>query len=156
MFKNEYLMNRKLVVEYVFKIFGTKMIIGAIISLTLFLMYLTNKDITGYVFLTCSFVSLLSIVVLPAIMVYNIENVSKKMHGGKEKKTLVEFGNNIIMNEGKVHLEFEYSQILNITQTKNFIILNLGENRAVLVYKNGFTKGNEKEFIKFIEEKIHN
>ena len=155
MFKNEYLMNRKLVVEYVFKIFGTKMIIGTIISLTLFLMYLTNKDITGYVFLACSFVSLLSTVVLPATMVYNIENVSKKMHGGKEKITLVEFDSNIIMNEGKVHLEFEYSQILNITQTKNFIILNLGENRAVLVYKNGFTKGNEKEFIKFIEEKIH-
>ena len=30
MFKNEYTMNRKLIVEYVFKIFGTKTIIRGI------------------------------------------------------------------------------------------------------------------------------
>ena len=156
MFKNEYMMNKKLTVEYILKIFGTKMIIGVLISLIGFFLYLVEKDSIRYVFLACFFVSLFSTIVLPATTVYNIENVSKKMHKGKIEKTFVEFGDNIIMNEGNVHLEFEYSQILKVTQTKNFIILNLGKNSGIIVFKNGFTKGNEKEFIKFIEEKIYN
>ena len=95
MFKNEYTMNRKLIVEYVFKIFGTKTIIrGIFIFILGLLMYL------------------------------------------------------------KVHLEFEYSQVSKIVQTQNFIVLKLGKQSAILVYKNGFTEGSENEFIKFIEEKI--
>ena len=58
------------------------------------------------------------------------------------------------MDEGKVHLEVEYSQITEIVQTKNFIVLKTSEQSAVLVYKNGFIKGNENDFMKFIEERI--
>ena len=58
------------------------------------------------------------------------------------------------MDEGKVHLEFEYSQIKQIVETNHFIVLKLGDNSAILVFKNGFTKGNKEEFIKFIKNKI--
>ena len=143
MFKNEYTMNRKLIVEYVFKIFGTKTIIrGIFIFILGLLMYLIEGD------------SLFTAVISPIIMIYNIENTSKRINNGKIEKTSVEFDNNIKMNEGKVHLEFEYSQVSKIVQTQNFIVLKLGKQSAILVYKNGFTEGSENEFIKFIEEKI--
>ena len=49
MFKNEYTMNRKLIVEYVFKIFGTKTIIrGIFIFILGLLMYLIEGDSLGY------------------------------------------------------------------------------------------------------------
>ena len=62
---------------------------------------------------------------------------------------------NIVMNEGKVHLEFEYSQIIKILQTKNFIVLKTSEQSAILVLKDGFLKGTESDFIKFIENKLN-
>ena len=76
-------------------------------------------------------------------MIYNIENTSKRINNGKIEKTSVEFDNNIKMNEGKVHLEFEYSQVSKIVQTSNFIVLKLGKQSAILVYKNRFTEGSE-------------
>ena len=150
MFKNEYTMNRKLIVEYVFKIFGTKTIIrGIFIFILGLLMYLIEGDSLGYVMLTCAIICLFTAVISPIIMIYNIENTSKRINNGKIEKTSVEFD-----NEGKVHLEFEYSQVSKIVQTQNFIVLKLGKQSAILVYKNGFTEGSENEFIKFIEEKI--
>lgn len=155
MFKNEYTMNRKLIVEYVFKIFGTKTIIrGIFIFILGLLMYLIEGDSLGYVMLTCAIICLFTAVISSIIMIYNIENTSKRINNGKIEKTSVEFDNNIKMNEGKVHLEFEYSQVSKIVQTQNFIVLKLGKQSAILVYKNGFTEGSENEFIKFIEEKI--
>lgn len=58
------------------------------------------------------------------------------------------------MDEGKVHLEFEYNQITKIVETKSFIVLRLSENSAILVLKDGFVKGTQEEFSKFINEKI--
>lgn len=60
MFKNEYTMNRKLIVEYVFKIFGTKTIIrGIFIFILGLLMYLIEGDSLGYVMLVLLSVYLL-------------------------------------------------------------------------------------------------
>ena len=52
-------------------------------------------------------------------------------------------------------LEFEYSQITQIVHTKNFIVLKTSEQSAILVLKNGFLKGNETDFLKFIKEKTN-
>ena len=60
------------------------------------------------------------------------------------------------MDEGKIHLEFDYKQIKKIVNTKNFIILKINNKSAILVLKNGFVKGNKKDFIEFIENKINN
>ena len=60
------------------------------------------------------------------------------------------------MNEGKIHLEFDYKQIKKVVNTKNFIILKINNKSAILVLKNGFVKGNKKDFIEFIENKINN
>lgn len=155
MFENEYTMNRKLTQEYVFNVIGKKMmIIGLLIFVCGLTMYLVEKDNIGYIMLTCAFIGLFCAIASPIIMINNFENASKRLNNGKREKTHISFGNSIIMDEGKVHLEFEYSQIQKIMQTKNFIALKLGDQSAILVYKEGFTKGNKEEFMKFINSKI--
>ena len=57
------------------------------------------------------------------------------------------------MNEAKVHLEFEYNQIVKIHQTKRLIILSFSDNAGIIVSKEGFTKGTLEEFLPFIKEK---
>ena len=90
----------------------------------------------------------------PIIVVNNFMKNSKVLGNNKIQKTIVKFDENIVMDEGKIHLEFEYSQIKKISETKNFIILKLAKTSSILVYKNGFVEGTEKEFIEFISGKI--
>ena len=155
MFENEYTMNRKLTKEYVFKIIGKRMmIIGLSIFLLGIIMFLLFDDNIKYVMLTCSFIALFCAVMTPIIMVNDLEKISKRFNNGKIEKTKVIFNENITMDEGKVHLEFEYGQIKQIVETNNFIVLKLDTNSAILVLKQGFTKGNQEEFFKFIKSKI--
>ena len=155
MFENEYTMNRALAKEYVFKIIGKRMlIIGLSIFILGIILFLSLDDGMRYVMLTCSFIGFFSAIATPIIMINNLETASKRLNNGKIEKTKVAFKDNITMDEGKVHLEFEYSQIKQIVETNHFIVLKLGDNSAILVFKNGFTKGNKEEFIKFIKNKI--
>lgn len=155
MFENEYTMNRALTKEYVFKIIGKRMmIIGLSIFILGIILFLSLDDGMRYVMLTCGFIGLFCAIATPIIMINNLETASKRLNNGKIEKTKVAFKDNITMDEGKVHLEFEYSQIKQIVETNHFIVLKLGDNSAILVFKDGFTKGNKEEFIKFIKSKI--
>ncbi len=58
------------------------------------------------------------------------------------------------MKEGKVHLEFEYSQIKQIIETKNFIVLKTSNQTVILVLKTGFTVSKKGSFLEFINRKI--
>ena len=155
-FENEYKMDRELFNEYVYNVLCKKMIVsGLIISLIgiLFFCLVTSK--ISYVILTAVIITIISIIIGPIILSKELEENSKRLNNGNIEKTNIKFSNNIIMNEGNVHLEFEYSQINKILQTKNFIVLKIGKQSSILVLKNGFLKGTEKEFIKFIKEKTN-
>lgn len=54
------------------------------------------------------------------------------------------------MNEGKVHLEFEYNQINKILETKDFIVLKTSSQSAILVFKEGFATGNKEDFFSLL------
>ena len=82
-----------------------------------------------------------------------IEKASKRLNNGKLEKTVIEIGKKIKMTEGTAKLEFDYEQIRKIKYTKNFIVLRIEKDAAILVYRNGFKKGKEEDFIKFINEK---
>lgn len=154
MYKNEYTLNKKLITEYVFDILCKDIIVcGAILSVFAFGMFLL--DTSSYVGLIVCFISLLFMAFCPIFMIKNLEENSKRLNNGKIEKTIVEFNDNIIMNEGKVHLEFEYSQIKKIKKTKNFIVLMISNKSAILVYKDGFIEGNIENFYNFINEKVN-
>ena len=87
-------------------------------------------------------------------MVNQIIETGKRLNSGKIEKTNVIFLNNIVMKEGKVHLEFGYNQIKKIVEIKNFIVLMITDESRVLVFKDGFLKGNKDDFLLFINSKI--
>ena len=156
-FENEYQISRKFLKEYVYGVLCKKvLIIGITISLigALFSFFTTSQN--KYIIITSSIIALVTSIITPIITIKELENLSRRLNNGKIEKTNIKFSNNIIMKEGKAHLEFEYNQITKIVYTKNFIVLKTSNNSAILVLKSGFLKGTKQEFIKFIEEKIIN
>ena len=117
-------------------------------------MFFVMDQDKSYMMLTAGIIAGVASIMTPILTVKQLEETEKRLNNGIIEKTNVKFSNNIVMDEGKVHLEFEYNQIIKILQTKNFIVLKTSEQSAILVLKNGFLKGNENDFIKFIEEKI--
>lgn len=156
LFENEYKMETKYYKEYVYNVLCRKTIImGFIIALIGILFFFLTSSQNSYVVLTAAIIALISAILTPIITVKQLEEAEKRLNNGSIEKTNVKFSNNIVMNEGKVHLEFEYSQITKIENTKNFIVLKTSNQSAILVLKNGFLKGNETEFLKFIKEQTN-
>ena len=146
-------MNKELIKEYVHNVLSKNtIIIGVLLTLLgIILLFISIET----VYATLVIIGGASLMLIPITMVKGLEEASKRLNNGTIEKTNVKFGENIVMDEGKAHLEFEYSQITKILQTKSFIVLQTSKQSAILVLKNGFTKGEEKEFVKFIEEKTN-
>lgn len=156
LFENEYKMETKYFKEYVYNVLCKKTIIaGFIISLIGILFFFLTSSQNSYIILTAAIIAFISAILTPIITTKQLEEVEKRLNNGTIEKTNVKFLNNIVMNEGKVHLEFEYGQITQIVYTKNFIVLKTSNQSAILVLKNGFLIGNETEFLKFIKEKTN-
>lgn len=156
MFENEYLMDKKMIKEYVIGIISKRTILlGLVLFVAGLVLYFAETDNMRYAMLTCSFLGIFCAICTPIIMINNFEKAAKRLNNGKIEKTKLLFDNNIILDEGKVHMEFEYSQILGITQSKSFLFLEMGNKSGILVSKTGFTKGTLDDFIKFIQEKIN-
>ena len=156
LFENEYKMETKYFKEYVYNVLCKKtIIIGFLTALIgiLFFCFTTTKS--SYIILTTAIIAFICAIITPIVTTKELEKAEKRLNNGTIEKTNIKFSDNIVMNEGRVHLEFEYSQITKITYTKNFIVLKTSKQSAILVLKNGFLKGNEEEFSKFIEEKIN-
>ena len=152
LFENEYKMENKLYKEYVYNVLCKKtIIIGSIIMILGIFMFFVMEQDKAYVMLTAGIIAGVASIMTPILVVKQLEETEKRLNNGIIEKTNVKFSDNIVMNEGKVHLEFEYNQITKILQTKNFIVLKTSEHSAILVLKDGFLKGNESDFIKFIK-----
>lgn len=151
-FINEYKLNRKLIKEYVYNVLCKNIIIsGYALTIISLILFFVNKET---LMLTISFISLITTILTPILAINQIEENSKKLNNEKIEKTIITFSNNIVMDEGKAHLEFDYKQIKKITETKNFLVLSLSKQSAILVLKQGFTKNDNQNFLKFIKEKI--
>lgn len=156
LFENEYTMKTEFFKEYVYHVLCKNMtIVGILISLLGIVFFFLADGATSYIVFTAAIISGIAAILTPVTMVKQLEETEKRLNNGKIEPTKVVFSKNIAMDEGKVHLEFEYNQISKIVQTKNFIVLKTSAQSAILVFKNGFSKGNEKDFLNFIEEKTN-
>ncbi len=155
-FENEYIMETKFFKEYVYNVLCKKTIVtGLIVMMIGILFYVFVGKEKTTVIITAAIIVGITSILTPIITTKQLEEAEKRLNNGKIEKTNVKFSNNIVMNEGKVHLEFEYNQIIKILQTKNFIVLKTSEQSAILVLKNGFLTGSETEFLKFVKEKTN-
>ena len=151
---NEYTMNKKYINEYVFLVLCKPLLIsGILIGLFGILFFLIVGSDASKLCLFGGLMALTAGVIAPFSTSKEIFENSKRLNSGRIKKTKVVFKENIVMDEGKAHLEFDYQQINKIVKTKNFIVLKLAKNSAILVFKDGFVKGNQNSFINFIESK---
>lgn len=154
LFENEYTMETKLYKEYVYNILCKKtIIIGLLVSIIGLIIFIFVHSDKSYMILAASIISVVVAIITPIMTIKQLEESEKRLNNGKIEKTNIKFSNNIVMNEGKVHLEFEYNQIIKIIETENFIVLKISEQSSILVFKNGFIKGNKNDFMKFIEKK---
>lgn len=154
LFENEYKMETKYFKEYVYNVLCKKIsIIGFIIALIGIIFFCFTSNQYSYIVLLASIIAFFTAILTPIITVKQLEKAEKILNNGTIEKTNIKFSNNIVMNEGKVHLEFEYSQITKIVYTKNFIVLKTSQQSAILVYRNGFLIGDETGFLKFIKER---
>jgi len=152
MFENEYTITKELIKEYVNNFLCKKhSIFGYMIAILGLIMFLFTKDL---IMLIIAFVCILTAILIPITTTKQLFENSKRINNGKIEKTHIKFSDNIMMDEGKAHLEFEYTQIKSILETKNFIILKTSNQTAILVFKEGFIKGDKEQFMKFINEKI--
>lgn len=147
-------MSRKLYKEYVYGPLLKKDLI--FLSIFTILIFIINYN-TGQLLenLDLIIVLILVIIFIPMGQVKILENYNKRLHNGKIEKTVITFDKNIVMDEGKQHLEIGYSQISKIVETKSLVVLMMGRFSAVIVYKDGFTKGTLEEFKQFIDKKIN-
>lgn len=155
LFENEYLMERKYYKEYVLNVLCKKIIITGLLVMIFGFVFTAIVGVEdAKIVLTAAIIAGIASILTPVVTIKQLEDTEKRLNNGKIEKTKVIFSDNIVMDEGKVHLEFEYNQITKIVETKSFIVLRLSENSAILVLKDGFVKGTQEEFSKFINEKI--
>ncbi len=86
-------------------------------------------------------------------MLKQLMDVNKRLHNGESAESIISFGDDIKINEGKQSLTVEYSQITNIYRMKTCSILMFTKQNGVIYLEDKFTKGNAKDFEGFILEK---
>lgn len=156
-FENEYTLDTNLIKEYVYNVLCKNHIIISLIIAIIGIIILALSNISKpYIILIITTISICYSIIIPILTTKQLEKIEKNYNDGKIEKTNIKFQKKIIMNEGKIHLEFDYKQIKKVVNTKNIIILKINNKSAILVLKNGFVKGNKKDFIEFIENKINN
>lgn len=105
LFENEYKMENKLYKEYVYNVLCKKtIIIGSIIMILGIFMFFVMEQDKAYVMLTAGIIAGVASIMTPILVVKQLEETEKRLNNGIIEKANVKFSDNIVMNEGKVHL----------------------------------------------------
>jgi len=79
------------------------------------------------------------------------------VHNGIIPESIFSFGEDIVtLKEGKVFMEFDYSQIKRIYELKKLYVLMIGKQNGIIVRKDSFSVGTFHKFKEFIEKKCKN
>ena len=145
-FENKYYADDKMGKEYVNKILAKNARGIILLYILIFLSILINWMIA-------------CIVILLLLNFYNqkylfrlLKKTAKSIHNEQSYPTLVQFGNNIFMQEGKFSMELDYSKIVKIYYLKYSYVLMFTNSNGIMVKYDSFTKGNLEDFKKFIKE----
>ena len=145
-FENKYYADDKMGKEYVNKILAKNVRGIILLYILIFLSILINWMIA-------------CIVILLLLNFYNqkylfrlLKKTAKSIHNEQSYPTLVQFGNNIFMQEGKFSMELDYSKIVKIYYLKYSYVLMFTNSNGIMIKYDSFTKGNFEDFKKFIKE----
>ena len=76
------------------------------------------------------------------------------IHNGIIPESIFRFGEEIVtLEEGKVFMEFDYSQIKRIYELKKLYVMMIGKQNGIILRKDSFSVGTFHKFKDFIERK---
>ena len=90
---------------------------------------------------------------LPYVTAWRMCHASKKNNEGIMPETVIQFGDNIQIFEGMLHLTIEYRKVIKVVRLKHSYCLLTSKRTAIMLREDGFTKGTFKEFKQFLREK---
>ena len=101
-------------------------------------------------------VLVLAVVILsPHIIMKQLIDYDKRVHGGEHPECVVTFGDSIRMEEGTVSIEIGYDQIIAWYHLQTCSILMFTKQNGIMYKDDGFV-GDASGFDKFIKEKCVN
>ena len=91
--------------------------------------------------------------VYPYWHVWQIRREGKRNYNGVIQETVVQFGDNIQLFEGMMHLTMEYHKVIKVVRLKHSYCLMTSNRTAIMLREDGFTKGTFEEFKQFLRMK---
>ena len=100
-------------------------------------------------------VALAVVIVSPHLILKQMMDYDKRVHGGEHPECVVTFGDSIRMEEGTVSIEIGYDQIIRLYRLNTCNVLMFTKQNGIMYKEDGFV-GDASGFDKFIKEKCVN
>lgn len=159
MFENRYYTTQEIYKEYVRKVLCRRILrfgsVFSVIGAIAVVLSLQENTVNAAIVGTALFVILFTMIIGPKLMLKQLMDVKNRLHNGEIVETIVSFGDDIKINEGKQSLTIEYSQITHIYKMKTCSALMFTKQNGIIFLEDKFTKGNAKDFEAFILEKCN-
>ena len=155
LFENRYHTDDKMLSEYVHKVLCKRIyFMGAVftpIALIMTGITMVKKDyIFNAVFGVCLFIITFTILITPPLTIRQLIENNKRLLNGKDYEAIIQFGDNIKINQGTFSLTIEYNQILKIHELKHSYVLMFAKSSGIILDPAGFTIGDFSTFKEFI------
>ena len=156
-FENKFYTNDEMLKEYVNKVLSKYVRRIFLVYILIFLFIVKNgilKGDSGTIFrlIVCTIFLLFLNFLTQKYFFKILKKTAKSIHNDQSYPTLVQFGNNIFMQEGKFSIELDYSKIIKIYYLKYSYLLMFTNSNGIMVKYDSFTKGNFEDFKEFIKE----
>ena len=146
----EYTITKELFKEYAYQIrYKSILIGGSIFSLSEIVLGIILKD---WLIILLSIIVFILVLSIPIIYVNGHFLVNKAYLEDYNKYKLI-LDSKIIIEENNNHLEYDYSIIKNLKETKNLIVLGLPYGGALLISKEGMSLKELNSLIDFLHNK---
>ena len=146
----QYTITKELFKEYAYQIrYKSILIGGSIFSLSEIVLGIILKD---WLIILLSIIVFILVLSIPIIYV-NGHFLVKKAYLEDYNKSKLILDSKIIIEENNNHLEYDYSIIKNLKETKNLIVLGLPYGGALLISKEGMSLKELNSLIDFLHNK---
>ena len=146
----QYTITKELFKEYAYQIRYKRILIGgSIFSLSERVLGIILKD---WLIILLSIIVFILVLSIPIIYVNGHFLVNKAYLEDYNKSKLI-LDSKIIIEENNNHLEYDYSIIKNLKETKNLIVLGLPYGGALLISKEGMSLKELNSLIDFLHNK---
>ena len=146
----QYTITKELFKEYAYQIrYKSILIGGSIFSLSEIVLGIILKD---WLIILLSIIVFILVLSIPIIYVNGHFLVNKAYLEDYNKSKLI-LDSKIIIEENNNHLEYDYSIIKNLKETKNLIVLGLPYGGSLLISKEGMSLKELNSLIDFLHNK---